>query len=116
MKIQERHNLIRPAIGVHPREQESYDLATSLLYALPSVVVVSAIFDQLLVMVYMKWFHPWKDILKNTTDEGKMNDLNKELNIAAAMQETLPLTNMNENILQDGADNVDAGNSKVLSK
>ena len=114
MKIQERHNLIRPAIGVHPREQESYDLATSLLHALPSVVVVSAIFDQLLVVVYMKWFHPWKDILNNST--GKMNEENKQLNIAAAMQETLPLTTMNKNILQDGAHDVDDGNSKVLSK
>ena len=67
-------------------------------------------------MVYMKWFHPWKDILKNTVDEGKMNEENKELNIAAGMQETLPLTTMNENILQDGAHNVDDGISKVLSK
>ena len=114
MKILERHNLIRPAIGVHPREQESYSLATSLLHALPSVVVASAIFDQLLVMAYMKWFHPWKDILKSTTDEGKRNDFNKGRYIAAAMQETLPLTTMN--ILQDDVHNYNDGNSKVLSK
>ena len=96
MKIRERHHLIKPAIGVHPREQESYDLATSLLYATPCVVITSAILDQLLMTIYMNWIHPWRGIVENKLDRiTDQEEPNYQGDLQNAIQDTIPLLTLN---------------------
>ena len=38
-------------------------MVTTLSWILPTTVIVSAMLDTLLVWIYMKLAHPWKDIL-----------------------------------------------------
>ena len=96
MNIRERHHLIKPAIGVHPREQESYDLATSLLCAAPCVVIISAILDQLLITIYMNWIHPWRGIVENKTDPmADQAEPNDPGNLQNAIQDMIPLLKLN---------------------
>ena len=95
MKIRARHHLIQPAIGVHQREQESYDLATSLLCATPCVVILSAILDQLLVTVYMNWFHPWRAIVQNCPQELREDEAVDQAIVAEAIRDTIPLLTLN---------------------
>ena len=104
IKIRARHHLILPAIGAHPREQQSYDLATALLYATPCAVFTSAILDQILITVYMNWVHPWRGIVQNHPKEGTENK-NDQLNLEHAMEDMIPLVTLN--IIQDGANRED---------
>ena len=96
MNIRERHHLIKPAIGVHPREQESYDLATSLLYATPCVVIISAVLDQILITIYMNWIHPWRGIVENKMDPiADQAEPNDPGNLQNAIQDMIPLPTLN---------------------
>ena len=38
-------------------------MVTTLFWILPMTVILSAVLDALLVWIYMKLAHPWKDIL-----------------------------------------------------
>ena len=61
--IKARHELLEGAIGVLPEEETAYKLVNQLSWILPIVVIIGALFDMLLVYVYMKFAHPWKYIL-----------------------------------------------------
>ena len=69
-KIQERHLLILPAIGVFQQEEEAYMLVTRMRWLLPVLVLVLAVLDLILMMAYMKFFHPWKMILQVSQGDG----------------------------------------------
>ena len=51
-------------IGTYAKEDEACELLNSLSVALPLVVIVTAVFDALLAVVYLKCFHPWRIILQ----------------------------------------------------
>ena len=55
---------LRDNIGTFAKEDEALDLLTRLSWQLPIFVIVSAILDLLLAIVYLKWLHPWKIILQ----------------------------------------------------
>ena len=61
--IKARHELLEGAIGVFPEEEIAYKWVNRLSWILPMVVIIGALFDMLLVYVYMKFAHPWKYIL-----------------------------------------------------
>ena len=59
----ERHQLLEGAIGVFKEEVNAYTMVTNLCWVLPLIVVVGALIDCLLVVVYMYKVHPWIGIL-----------------------------------------------------
>ena len=54
-------------IGTYAKEDEAYELLNSLSTALPLVVTATAVFDALLAIAYLKWFHPWRIILQEVS-------------------------------------------------
>ena len=74
-----RHMLVKGAIGVFPEEEYAYWLVSMLFWILPLRIVLGAIVDVLLVYIYMRFAHPWKDILfykdkKSKTAENEIVD------------------------------------------
>ena len=58
-----RHELLEAAIGVFPEEDQAYLLVTTLSWIFPLVIIVASVVDMLLVIIYMRFAHPWKGIL-----------------------------------------------------
>ena len=58
-----RHELLEAAIGVFPEEDQAYLLVTTLSWIFPLVIVIASVVDMLLVIIYMRFAHPWKRIL-----------------------------------------------------
>ena len=54
-------------IGTYAKEDEAYELLNSLSIALPLVVTATVVFDALLAIAYLKWFHPWRIILQEVS-------------------------------------------------
>ena len=74
-----RHMLVKGAIGVFPEEEYAYWLVNKLSWVLPLTIVSGAIIDAFLVYIYMRFAHPWKDILfykdkKSKTEENEIVD------------------------------------------
>ena len=61
--MKDRHILLLGAIGVFDEEEHAYQLATEFSWILPTVVLCGGLVDILLIVLYMKFAHPWKDIL-----------------------------------------------------
>ena len=55
--------LVKGAIGVFPEEEYAYWMVNKLSLVLPLTIVSGAIIDAFLVYIYMRFAHPWKDIL-----------------------------------------------------
>ena len=77
--MNERHTLVKGAIGVFPEEEHAYCLVNKLSWVLPLTIICWAIVDILLVYIYMRFAHPWKDILfykdkKSKTAENEIVD------------------------------------------
>ena len=51
------------SIGTFQREKDAYDLVMLLSWLLPCILMAGAVVDAVLVVVYMKYFHPWIGIL-----------------------------------------------------
>ena len=69
-----RHTLVKGAIGVFPEEEYAYWLVNTLSWSLPLMIVLGAIVDVLLVYIYMRIAHPWKDILFYKDKTSKMEE------------------------------------------
>ena len=54
-------------IGAFEEEQNAFDLMSRLIWQLPLFIILTAILDLLLVLVYMKWLHPWRAILEDVS-------------------------------------------------
>ena len=67
--IRARHELLAGAIGTFQEEDDAYSMVTTLSWILPTAVILSAMLDALLVWIYMKLAHPWKDILFGQEEE-----------------------------------------------
>ena len=61
--VNSRHTLVKGAIGVFPEEEYAYWLVNKLSWILPLTIVCAAIVDVALAYIYMRFAHPWKDIL-----------------------------------------------------
>ena len=61
--MKNRHELLLGAIGVFDEEEHAYQLATEFSWILPMVVLCGGLVDIPLIVLYMKFAHPWKDIL-----------------------------------------------------
>ena len=76
-KVKARHELLEAAIGVFPEEDQAYLLVTTLSWIFPLVIIVASVVDMLLVIIYMRFAHPWKGILfleeviENEQEEAK---------------------------------------------
>ena len=65
--MKEKHLVLVDNIGTYAKEDKAYELLNSLSIALPLVVIITAVFDALLAVVYLMWFHPWKIILQEVS-------------------------------------------------
>ena len=74
--VNARHKLVKGAIGVFPEEEHAYWLMNKLSWILPLIIFFGAIVDALLVYIYMRFAHPWKDILfyKDKTSKEEENE------------------------------------------
>ena len=66
-KIQARHEFVVAHIGSIEEEKNAFDLMSRLIWQLPLFIVVTALLDLLLVLVYMKLLHPWRAILEDVS-------------------------------------------------
>ena len=62
-RVKARHMLLQKAIGVFPEEEQAYEKISMLSWLLPLTAVIGSLMDTVLVVVFMKMAHPWKDIL-----------------------------------------------------
>ena len=59
-----RHELLLGAIGgVYDEEEHAYHLATEFSWILPTIILCGGLIDLILIVLYMKFTHPWKEIL-----------------------------------------------------
>ena len=84
-----RHTLVKGAIGVFSEEEYAYWLMNMLSWILPLMIVLGAIMDVLLVYIYMRFAHPWKNILfyKDKTSKMKENDIKDESRVTEEEEE-----------------------------
>ena len=61
--MRSRHQLLLGSIGVFDEETSAYNLVTSLEWVLPLTVCIGGAVDALLVFLYLRYLHPWSDIL-----------------------------------------------------
>ena len=84
-----RHTLVKGAIGVFPEEEYAYWLVNMLSWILPLVIVLGAIVDVFLVYIYMRFSHPWKDILyyKDKTSKMEENEIVDQIRVTEKREE-----------------------------
>ena len=75
VNVWNRHELLLGAIGVFDQEEKTYKLVTTLSWALPVSVVLGAGVDGLLAYFYMRFFHPWKEILFQGDEQENQEDV-----------------------------------------
>ena len=54
-----------------PEEEQAYDRISMLSWLLPLAAIIGSLIDTILVVVFMKLAHPWKDILFGQLKETK---------------------------------------------
>ena len=62
-RVKARHMLLQKAIGVFPEEEQAYEKISMLSWLLPLTAIIGSLMDTILVVIFMKLAHPWKDIL-----------------------------------------------------
>ena len=100
--VKERHKLLEGAIGVFPEEVQAYEKISMLSWVLPLIATIGSLVDTILVMVYMKLAHPWKDILFGQMKEIQpiesqdIQDMQSEIQVRFSLfvekQENTPLS------------------------
>ena len=70
--VRTRHHTIQPVIGVFPEEEAAYTLLSLLRWALPLAVLLATLLDLLLVWLYMRFAHPWSEILEEKKEENQV--------------------------------------------
>ena len=65
-------NLQKKHSRTFQEEDDAYLMVTTLSWILPLTVILCAMLDALLVWVYMKFAHPWKDILFDQEEDERM--------------------------------------------
>ena len=72
LNIRERHEFIKPVIGVFPKEEEAYMLVSLLMWLLPLLVVLGACIDFALFFLYQTKLHTWKGLFLETPTVQEM--------------------------------------------
>ena len=73
--------------GVFDEEEDAYLLVTKLSWILPTVILGGGLIDLLLIVFYMKFAHPWKDILvgentsKNATTLKECDQVHDDISV-----------------------------------
>ena len=62
-RVKARHLLLQKAIGVFPEEKQAYENILMFSWLLPLTAIIGCLMDTILVVIFMKLAHPWKDIL-----------------------------------------------------
>ena len=70
--IKSRHELVKGAIGVFDKEEEAYHRVIMLAWILPMVVLLGALLDNIMVFIYMRFAHPWREILFSKPKEEQV--------------------------------------------
>ena len=86
--------LLQKVIGVFPEEEEAYEMISMLSWILPLIVIIGSLVDTMLVVVYMKLAHPWKNILFGTmkkTEEAHSIESTDIQDMQSEMKVRLPL-------------------------
>ena len=91
-----RHMLVKGAIGVFPEEEYAYWMVNKLSWVLPLTIVSGAVIDAFLVYIYMRFAHPWKDILfyKDKTSKMEENDIVDESRVTEEGEEKVSPENI----------------------
>ena len=77
------------SIGTFQREKDAYNLVMLLSWHLPCILVAGAVIDAVLVLLYMKYFHPWIGILSKEK-KGVAKNENRSLSVyEKAVEEVL---------------------------
>ena len=79
--VRNRHELLLASIGVFEEESNAYDLVTTLSWALPLTVILSSGVDGVLAYLYMRYYHPWKEILFYEDENKKFLKRNSKWSI-----------------------------------
>ena len=58
-----RHQLIEEVLTVFKEEEKALALLTKLSWTMPLMVYSTTLLDTLLMVVYQRWFHPWRRII-----------------------------------------------------
>ena len=99
--VNDRHTLVKGAIGDFPEEEYAYWLVNKISWILPLIIVLGAMVDILLVYIYMRFAHPWKDILfynkQNSKIENNIRVIEEEENVA---QQTIPNIHLDDVVLE----------------
>ena len=97
--MKERHELLLGAIGVFKEEEDAYQLATEFAWILPAIIMCGGLVDLALIVVYMKFAHPWKVILS----KDKVSKTNMELNEVVQDDDEIIVCNTETNGLEEKA-------------
>ena len=65
--MKKRHSVLVLNIGTFAEEDKAYELLNSLSMSLPFVVMITCVLDALLAVVYLKWLHPWRILLRKVS-------------------------------------------------
>ena len=98
-----RHMLVKGAIGVFPEEEYAYWMVNKLSWVLPLTIVSGAVIDAFLVYIYMRFAHPWKDILfyKDKKSETEENEIVDQIGTKEGEQKVEPETILTSIDLED---------------
>ena len=72
--VQSRHVLLKGAIGTFPEEDDGIEMLEKLSWILPITILISSLVDTILVVIYMKFLHPWRDILSSELKYEMINE------------------------------------------
>ena len=101
-----RHTLVKGAIGAFPEEEYAYWLVNTLSWSLPLMIVLGAIVDVLLVYIYMRFAHPWKDILfyKDKTSKMEENEIVDQISVTEKREDKESLDKVASEIIPTSVD------------
>ena len=85
--VNTRHTLVKGAIGAFPEEEHAYWLVNKLSWILPLMIILGAIIDGLLVYIYMRFAHPWKNILFYKDETSKMEENDDKIRMTEKREE-----------------------------
>ena len=86
--------MIYPVIGAFEEEKEAYTLVTKLCWLLPAILVLATLTDLVLVFLYEKIGHPWREILAQET-QVRVRRAERDLR-QVLLQETVNVNRLEE--------------------
>ena len=59
-----RHELLLETLGeVFDEEEHAYKMVAELSWLLPTIIICGGLLDLLFIVIYMRFAHPWREIL-----------------------------------------------------